>query len=156
MLSCLCALYFLFFLLLKFIVSFVLKGIKTAWIGHFFESVVFSFCTGIWAINNVVIVEQWRDSAICIHVSVLPQTLLPSRLPNNIEQRRMFCTVGPRWYARYLVQPTKTLAWCVLDRKLRPREVRKMTLDHTTRAIGLGLIPSPAACLQICLTSKPA
>lgn len=58
MLSCLCALYFLFFLLLKFIVSFVLKGIKTAWIGHFFESVVFSFCTGIWAINNVVIVEQ--------------------------------------------------------------------------------------------------
>ena len=43
---------------LKFIVSFVLKGIKTAWIGHFFESVVFSFCTGIWAINNVVIVEQ--------------------------------------------------------------------------------------------------
>lgn len=36
------------FLLLKFIVSFVLKGIKTAWIGHFFESVgFFSFCTGI-------------------------------------------------------------------------------------------------------------
>ena len=38
--------------------------------------------------NNVVRVsgEQWRDSAIFIHVSILPQTPLPSRLPHNIEQ----------------------------------------------------------------------
>ena len=37
------------FLATLFIVSFVLKGIKTAWIGHFFESgfFFFSFCTGI-------------------------------------------------------------------------------------------------------------
>ena len=42
-------------------------------------------------INNVVIVssEQQRDLAIDvhIHVSVLPTTLLPSRLPHNTEQR---------------------------------------------------------------------
>ena len=33
-------------------------------------------------INNVVIVsgEELRDSAICIHVSIFPQTPLPSRL----------------------------------------------------------------------------
>ena len=38
--------------------------------------------------NNVVIVsgEQWKDSAIHIHVSILPQTPLPSRLPHNMEQ----------------------------------------------------------------------
>ena len=39
-------------------------------------------------INNVVIVSggRQRDSAIDIHASLLPQTSLPSRLPNNIEQ----------------------------------------------------------------------
>ena len=37
--------------------------------------------------NNVMIVsgEPLGDSAICIHVSILPQTPLPSRLPHNIE-----------------------------------------------------------------------
>ena len=36
--------------------------------------------------NNVVIVsgEQWRESAIYIHVSILPQTPLPSRLRNGL------------------------------------------------------------------------
>ena len=29
---------------------------------------------------------QGRDSALNIHVSILPQTSLPSRLPHNIEQ----------------------------------------------------------------------
>ena len=51
-------------------------------------------------INNVVIVsgEQWRDSAIHIHVSILPQTPLPSRLPHNVvEQSSMCYTVGPCW-----------------------------------------------------------
>ena len=50
-------------------------------------------------INNGVIVagEQWRDSAIHVHVSILFQTPLPSRLPHNIEQSSMCCTVGPCW-----------------------------------------------------------
>ena len=48
--------------------------------------------------NNIVIVsgEQWRDSAIHIHVSILPQTPLPSRLP-HIEQSSLCDTVGPCW-----------------------------------------------------------
>ena len=38
--------------------------------------------------NCVVIVSggQQRDSAIHSHVSILPQTPRPSRLPHNIEQ----------------------------------------------------------------------
>ena len=37
------------------------------------------------------------DSAIHIRVSVLPQTPCPTRLPRNIEQSPLSCTVGPCW-----------------------------------------------------------
>ena len=49
--------------------------------------------------NSVVIVssEQWKDSAMHIHVSILPQTPLPSRLPHNIEQSSVYYRVGPCW-----------------------------------------------------------
>ena len=40
---------------------------------------------------------QESDSAIHIHVSILPQTPLPSRLPLNIEQNSLCYTVGPCW-----------------------------------------------------------
>ena len=48
----------------------------------------FSFCLGVWPINNVVMVSggQQRDSVIHIHVSILSQTPLPSRLPHHTEQ----------------------------------------------------------------------
>ena len=61
----------------------------------FFQTLNSLFCIGVfyWSIcigviNNVVVVsgEQQRDSAIHIHVSVLPQTPLPSRLLHNTEQ----------------------------------------------------------------------
>ena len=56
-------------------------------------------CFGVQPINNVVIVsgEQRRDSAANVHVSFLPQTPLPCRLPYNIEQSSMCYTVGPGW-----------------------------------------------------------
>ena len=41
--------------------------------------------------------EHWGDSAIQIHVSILSQTPLPSRLPHNMEQSSLFSTVGPCW-----------------------------------------------------------
>ena len=41
--------------------------------------------------------EQPRDSATHIHVSTLPQTPLPSRLPHHIEQSSLRYTVGPCW-----------------------------------------------------------
>ena len=49
--------------------------------------------------NNTVIIsgEQWRDSAIHIPVSILPQTPLPFWLPHNIEQSSLCCTGGPCW-----------------------------------------------------------
>ena len=41
--------------------------------------------------------EQQGDSAIHTHVSILPQTPLPSRLPHNIEPSSLCYTVGPCW-----------------------------------------------------------
>ena len=54
---------------------------------------------GAQPINNVVMVsgEQRKDSAIHTHVSILPQTPLPSRLPHNVEQSSLCCTAGPCW-----------------------------------------------------------
>ena len=43
--------------------------------------------------------EQQRDSVIRIHASILLQTLLPSRLPHNIEQSSVCCTAGPSWFS---------------------------------------------------------
>ena len=46
------------------------------------------FCIGVYQNNYVVIVSgiQQRDSAIHIHIFILPQTPLSSRVPYNIEQ----------------------------------------------------------------------
>ena len=54
---------------------------------------------GVQLINRVVTVSggQQRGSAIHIHVSFLPQTPLPSRLPHNTEQSSLCYTVGPCW-----------------------------------------------------------
>ena len=38
-----------------------------------------------------------RKAHLCMHVSILPQTPLPSRLPHNIEQSSMCYTVSPCW-----------------------------------------------------------
>ena len=53
--------------------------------------------------DSAVIVsrEQQRDSAIHIQVSILPQTLLPSRLPCNIEQSPTCYTVGSSWLIHF-------------------------------------------------------
>ena len=40
---------------------------------------------------------QLRDLAIHVHVSILPQSPLPSRLPHNIKQSSIRYTVGPCW-----------------------------------------------------------
>ena len=50
-------------------------------------------------VNNVVSVSgvQQSDSVIHIHVSILFQILLPSRLLHNIEQSSLCYTVGPCW-----------------------------------------------------------
>jgi len=65
--------------------------------GSFFSFL--NFYIRLKPINNVVIVsgERWRDSATHIHVSIVLQTPLPSRLPHNIEQSSMCYTVGPCW-----------------------------------------------------------
>ena len=57
------------------------------------------FYIGVEPINNVVIVlgGQQRDSAIHIHVSILPKAPFPPRLPHNIEQSSLCYTVGHCW-----------------------------------------------------------
>ena len=47
---------------------------------YFFQTLNFLFCTGVYPVNNVVVLldEQRRDSAILIHVSLLsPQSPCP-------------------------------------------------------------------------------
>ena len=55
----------------------------------------FLFYIRIQPINNFVIISgaQQRDSAIHIHISILPQIPLPSRLPHNIEQSSLCYTL---------------------------------------------------------------
>ena len=55
----------------------------------------FLFCIGVQPINNVMIVSgvQQRDSAIHIHISVLPQNCPP--ILAAIEQSSLCYTVGP-------------------------------------------------------------
>ena len=57
------------------------------------------FYFGVQLMNNVVMASsgEQRDSAIHIHVSILPRTPLPSSLSHNVEQSSLYCTVGPCW-----------------------------------------------------------
>ena len=77
---------------------------------NFFKSFYFVFGYS-WLINNAVIVtgEQPKDSVIHMHVSVLPQTPVPSRLPHNIEQSSLCYTIGPCWLS------ILKIAECTLD-----------------------------------------
>ena len=61
------------------------------------ETQLKQFSTHTQQMNNAVIIagDQQRDSAIHRHVSILPQTPLPSRLPHNVEQSSTCYTVGP-------------------------------------------------------------
>ena len=58
-----------------------------------------------------------------IHVSILPQTPLPSRLPHNIEQSSLCCTVGPCWLPMLnIIVKSFHRVWKEIG-KYRPREV---------------------------------
>ena len=45
--------------------------------------------------NVIVTDEQQRDSVIHVHVSILPQTPLPSKLPHKFEQSSLCFREGP-------------------------------------------------------------
>ena len=84
----------------------------------------FLFCIGIQPTHNIVIVSggQQRDSAIRVHVSILPQTSLPSRLPHNIEQNSLCYIVRPCWlsilniaeciWSKIIFKGKKRELWC--------------------------------------------
>ena len=60
----------------------------------------FLFYIQVELINNVVIVSggQQRDSATRMHVSILPQTLLPPTLLHDIERSSLCYTLDPALY----------------------------------------------------------
>ena len=74
--------------------SFVLGRMKEGFVCFFFN---FLFNVGEQLVNSVVTVSggQQKGSAIHIHVSILPQTPLPSRLPYNIEKSSLCYTKAP-------------------------------------------------------------
>jgi len=57
------------------------------------------FYIGVQPMDSVVIVsgEQQRDSGMHIHVPILLQTPLPSRLPHDVDQGPLCYIVGPCW-----------------------------------------------------------
>ena len=63
---------------------------------------------GVQPVNSVLISSggQQRESDRRTHVSILPKTPLPSRLPHNIEQSSLCYAVGPCWLSILnIVQP---------------------------------------------------
>ena len=74
----------------------------------------FYFNIGVLPINNAMIVSggQQRDSTTRTHLSILPQTPLPSGLPHNNEQSSLCSTLGPCWVS------TLNIAVCTHRSKL--------------------------------------
>ena len=57
---------------------------------------LFFFLTVLSEYSRLTVLWQFQVN-ICIHVSILPQTLLPSRLAHNTEQSSMCYRVTPCW-----------------------------------------------------------
>ena len=78
-------------------------GILTTYIintwGHFFfQTLNFLFFFSYWPRAD----EQYCDFRWTVthtHVSILPQTPLPSRLPHDTGQRSLSCPAGPCWFS---------------------------------------------------------
>ena len=80
--------YLLYYPVILFLVGFL-----------FFQTLNLVLCIEVYPINNVLVVlgEKQRGSAIHIHISILPQTPLPSRLAYNTEYSSMCNTIGLCW-----------------------------------------------------------
>ena len=63
---------------------------------------------------------QQSDSAIQVHVSILPQTPLPSKLPYNIEQSTLCYTVRPGDGGLIIkLCPTLAAAWTAACQEIK-------------------------------------
>ena len=72
----------------------------------------------------IVSCGQKRNSAIHIHVSILFQTLLPSRLPYNIEQSSLCYTVGLCWLSILNIVHTCSVQMPSVECLRSPRRVQ--------------------------------
>ena len=122
----------------------------SAWfllIPFFFLILSFLFYIEVYPINNVMIVsgEQWRDSAMHIYVSILPQTLLPYRLLHNSEQSSLCCTIGPCWL------PILNIAECVYSHlRLPDYPFPLATISSFYKSVSLFLIHSISQLTELC------
>ena len=82
--------------ILFFFELFILYNIKFTFIYH---------KIGVSSINNVIVSEQWRDSAIHTHVPILPSC---PRCHMNIKQSCMCYTIGPCWLS---ILNTAVVTW---------------------------------------------
>ena len=77
----------------------------------------FYFLLGYSQLTSVVIISHWRDSAIHKHVSILPQTPLPSRLLPGLwdPPGPGVESMSPAWGIHnhlWTGDPTSELLWC--------------------------------------------
>ena len=75
------------------------QALKYLFLCQYHIFLTFNFKLGYSQLSAMIVsVGQHRDSAICRHVSILPQSPLPSRLPCNIEQNSLcYTAVGACW-----------------------------------------------------------
>ena len=98
----------------------------------------------------IVVDEHGRDSAIRVHVFILPQTPLPSRLPFNIAQSSIWYTVLLSHFSRVRL--------CVTPQTADHQPPLSMGFSGQERWSGLPL-PSPmheseSEVAQSCLTLR--
>ena len=77
----------------------------------------------------VISAEQQRGSATHIHVSILPQSPLASRLADNIEQSSLCCTAGHCWLSVLNIAVCTCWSWFLVF------------LFHSLEAFGLFPFP---------------
>ena len=90
--------------------------------------------------------EQPRASAMHVHVPILPQTPLPSRLPHNTAQSSTCSAVGPCWWS-FLHIPVSGLPWW-LSGKESLSQCRRHRFDPWYRKI-----PHAPEQLSLCATA---
>ena len=92
----------------------------------------FLFYFEVQSVNNVVTVagRQQGNSAIHIHVSILLQSPLSSRLPHNVEQTFMFFSVGSCWLSILNIDVRATVKLCDVQTDIAETENQVLWVLH--------------------------
>ena len=114
-----------------------------------------TFCIGVQQLTMFMIVsgEQRRDSAIHIHISILPQIALPFRLPHHTEQSPLCSTVGPCGHQHYFTLFGTLCKCCVPSEALSGPPAYSGTQSHFACLIFfIAIIPVIPICYHLALS----